>query len=209
MKNLIIAFAGVIVFSCSPKTKSDKATVKGRFEITPYKETEVILKDTMTIKTAYARSDSGRVSLHEFSQSYSRMGTYLNSSQFKMIEKSVLIMAKNPKSLVYSSWDSSPITSAVFSKWFITCDTIDQIAYSPEGVEMVTKVFYCDSTSLLSQINKIIFYESWYFNPDNNQIERDVMGYSVLAYNSFKEAWKELFIVIKDEESFKKMKVYQ
>lgn len=208
MKNLIIAFAGVIVFSCSPKTKSDKAIVKGRFEITPYKETEVILKDTMMVKTAYARSDSGRVSMHEFSQYYSRQGIYLNSSQFKMIEKSVLIMIKNPRSLLYSSLDSQPITADALDKVFKKCDSVDEVSYKPDGTEQKSRMFYCDSTSLLSQINKIIFYESWYFNTDNNQIERDVMGYSVFAYDSFKEAWKHLFVVVKDEESLKKINMY-
>lgn len=208
MKNLIIAFVGVIIISCSPKTKSDNTTVKGRLEITPYKETEIILKDTMQVKTAYARSDSGRVSMYEFSQSYSRPATFLNPSQFKMMEKAVLLMVKNPKSLLYKSWDSPPLNSAELGKWFKTCDTIDQISYSSSGVEEINKVFYCDSTSLLSQINKIIFYESWYFNPENNQIEREVMGYSVLAYDGFKEAWRELFLAVRDEEALKKMKLY-
>jgi hypothetical protein len=194
----------VLLFSCSRPVKEDKK----RIEISPYKVTEVILKDTMQVKTAYAKCDSGRATMFEFAQDYCNPHVYLNAQQFSEFQKAIWIMVRQPKSKIYKALDGPQATMQDMRSMFKRCDSVEQISYDAKGVEMTTPVFVCDSTSLVDQINKVVFFESWYFNPSNNMIERDVLGYSVWAYMLDKEAWRELFYVVKDEESLKKLKKY-
>ena len=57
-------------------------------------------------------------------------------------------------------------------------------------------------------IVRIDFYESWYFNSDNNMIEKETLGYSLFEYVPAKEAYRQLYFVFKDEAALEKAKKY-
>jgi hypothetical protein len=209
MNKIIYFVCGLIVFtSCGRENAREEHSSKGRIEISPYKVTEVILKDTMQVKTAYAKCDSGRATLYEFAQDYCNPHMYLNAQQFGEFQKAIWMMVREPKSKIYKAVDAPQMTTKDMRYMFRKCDSMQQISYDPKGNEVTNTVFVCDSTSLVDQVNKIVFYESWYFNPANNMIERDVLGYAVWSYMMDKEAWRELFFVFRDEESLKKVKKY-
>lgn len=205
MRIIAVAFVSLAVFSaCSGPSKESKE----RIEISPYKVTEVILKDTMQVKTAYAKCDSGRATMYEFSRDYCSPHVYLNMQQFGEFQKAVWGMVRQPKSKVLKSIGGPAFSARDLRSMFKRCDSLEQISYDAKGNEMSNTVFVCDSTSLVEQINKVVFYESWYFNPASNMIERDLLGYAVYAYMADKEAWRELFFVMRDEKSLEKVRKY-
>jgi hypothetical protein len=51
----------------------------------------------------------------------------------------------------------------------------------------------------------IACYETWYFNPQNNMIERDVLGYSLMEYVPEKEAYRLMGDVFKNEVARKRV----
>ncbi|MCW3077183.1 MAG: hypothetical protein JWO32_1792 [Bacteroidetes bacterium] len=207
-KIFILTVLAAIIYGCRPTSSEESSKSTSRFEISAYKETEVILKDTMQVRTAYSRSDSGRMSMYDFANNYSHPHLYLNSQQFAAFESAVWLLVKDPKSKVYRS-SGKPVAAKELSDLFKRCDSIEQISYDPKGNEERKLVFVCDSTSLVEQINKIVFFESWYFNPTTNLIERDLLGYSIWAFMLEKEAWQEVFMVFSDEESYKKVQKYR
>lgn len=209
MKKIFILTGLVaVIYSCSPSSSRENSKSTARIEICAYKETEVILKDTMQVRTAYTRSDSGRMSMYEFSNYYARPYSYLNAQQFGAFKSAVWMLVKDPKSKVYRN-SGKPISPKEVRDLFIKCDSIEQISYDSKGIEERKFIFACDSGSMVEQINKIVFFESWYFNPSTNLIERDLLGYSLWAFMWHKEAWQEVFMVFKDEESFKKTQKYR
>ena len=60
----------------------------------------------------------------------------------------------------------------------------------------------------MNEISRIIFFESWYLNTKTNLIEKETLGYSVWQYVKDKEAYRELFVVFRDEKAIKKAKKY-
>lgn len=48
-------------------------------------------------------------------------------------------------------------------------------------------------------------YETWYFDPNTNLIERDVLGYQVMEYVKDKQAYRILGCIFKDEKTKKKV----
>ena len=88
------------------------------------------------------------------------------------------------------------------------CDSIIESFFDAQGNEVVKKSFACDSTSIFRDICRIDFYETWYFNKETNMIEKDVIGYSVLKFVEERNAFKQLFSVLRDEQAIKKWNKY-
>ena len=211
MKNLIYLPLILFIVSCATKPvetsdnkNNDNKTE--RVEITPFKITEVILKDTLQVKTALTKSDGGKLSISDYNYYYGRPAFYIDQKQFSVFKNAIWTLVRDPKSKVYFQMggaDTKPATYQQLRDKICRCDSIIESSFDAKGLETITKSWACDSTSVTSQINKIQFYESWYFNPKNNMIERETLGYSVLQYIEEKEAYKELFMVFQPSPLFR------
>ncbi len=213
MKKAIGTFlvVSLLISSCSrnpgePRARSGKNNE--RIEITPFIVNKVILLDTTQIKTMYAQSDSGKMTLSEYDSYFSQPCLYFNKLQFEQLKSVVWRLVRDPKSKVYPGLGTSPYEAKALRDRVIVCDSVAESAFDEKGKEVITMRWMCDSTMIVSEINMIQFFESWYFNPENNMIERETLGYTVLQYVKEKEAYKYLFYVFRDEEAVKKAKKY-
>ena len=219
MKNIIYLPLILLITSCATKpvevtdNKTDQSKTE-QIEITPFKINAVLLKDTLQIKTAFTKSDGGKINMSNYNYYYGQPAFYIDQKQFSVFKNAIWMLVNDPKSKVYfqmggaETESTMPVTHNQLREKLCLCDSIIESSFDAKGLEIITKGWACDSTSVVSQINKIEFYESWYFNPQNNMIERETLGYAVLQYVEEKEAWKQLFLVFKDEESVKKAKKY-
>jgi len=75
------------------------------------------------------------------------------------------------------------------------CDSTDQTSYTPDGTEVITKVFVCDSTSIFRAIRKYRLKEDWFFDKQKSVLEVRIVGLGVFTYDEDKEALREQFWV--------------
>ena len=219
MKKIIYLPVILFIVSCSTKpveTTNNKTSENktDRTEITPFKITAVILKDTIQVKTAFAKSEGGKLSMNDYNFYYGQPAFFIDQKQFSVFKNAIWTLVRDPKSKVYfqmggaETESTKPVTYQQLRGKVCMCDSVKESSFDAKGQEVINTYWACDSTSVTNQINKIHFYESWYFNPQNNMIERETLGYSVFQYIEEKEAYKQLFMVFKDEESVKKAKKY-
>lgn len=209
MKQLLILMSGLALFlSCSRKPGADAAK-KDRVELTPFVISEVVLKDTMQLKTAVARSmDSGRTSLSDYRINFDLEPRFFSELEFRNFRRALWQVIRDPKSRVYMGEDLHPAGKQEIRDKVVLCDSILMAEYDAEGEEMTTHLWACDSTSMIYNANKIRFFEARYFNPSTGAIEIETLGYSVMSFITEKEAWKELFYVFRDEATAKRAKQF-
>jgi gliding motility associated protien GldN len=75
------------------------------------------------------------------------------------------------------------------------CDSIPQQSYLPDGTEVTTNVFSCDSTSIFRAIRKYRLKEDWFFDKQKSVLEVRIIGMGVYTYDEDKEALREQFWV--------------
>jgi gliding motility associated protien GldN len=75
------------------------------------------------------------------------------------------------------------------------CDSADQTSYTPEGEEVVIKIFQCDSLTILRQIRTFRLKEDWFFDKQKSVLEVRIVGMGVFTYDDEKEALREQFWV--------------
>lgn len=75
------------------------------------------------------------------------------------------------------------------------CDSTDQSSYTPEGEEVITKVFVCDSTSIFRNIRTYRLKEDWFFDKQKSVLEVRIIGIGVFTYDEDKDAMREQFYV--------------
>jgi hypothetical protein len=90
----------------------------------------------------------------------------------------------------------------------VQCAMVEESMFDANGDEIVQSKFMCDSMSSIRNINQIRFFESWYFNPATNMIERELLGYSLHEFVSDKNAFRELFDVFVNEAALEKARKY-
>ncbi len=194
MKKIItILVLPVIFISCGRKHKNSKAVKEERIEIVPFYINEVYTQDLHFIDT-----NLYLVEPQEF----------LNKEQFKTFKEAIRAMIKDPKSRLLDS----PLH--VYSKEelkdrFFRCDSITESSFDANGNENITRRFMCDSTSAIDNAVHIRFFESWYLNTKTNLIEKETLGYAVWSYVPSKEAFRELFVVFRDDKAMEKCKLYE
>jgi hypothetical protein len=137
-----------------------------------------------------------------------RPRTFLNSEDFNQLCIGIKSLIAEPSSQVYFDPAGKAIDKTMLRDRILRCDSIIETSYDREGKETVIRSFQCDSVSVLNNINMVVFYESWYFNKTNKMIEKEVLGYSVLEYVDKRKAYKELFLVFKDEKARNKVRKY-
>jgi len=208
MRKLIAIACILSVFACSKK-ESDKTKVsEQRTEITPFKINKIILRDTQLVKTTYLETDSGRMSTWEYQEYFGKEYSYLNYTEFNALRKAVWRLVKNPGSKVYLNPNDKASSPQEVKDRVVRCGMVEESAFDAEGNELVQSRFVCDSGSAIRNINMIRYFESWYFNPKNNMIERELLGYSVHEYVADKYAFRELFNVFVSDQALEKARKY-
>jgi hypothetical protein len=207
MRKTLMLLCVLVMVACGRKSKEKEKVKEERIEITPFIVTKMILKDTTQLKTIYAQTDSGRISVSDYKEYVDDLPMYLDKLQFKNFENAMWDLVRNPGSMVFSGSDK-PITKAALRERVIQCDSIKEVSYDAKGEEVVKLSFMCDSTTSIHNINMIRFAETWYFNKANNMIEREILGYSVFQWVPEKMGFRSLFEVYPSEESRKRAKKY-
>ncbi len=182
-------------------------TSQARKEITPLIKTTVILKDTTRIRNIASRGE-GDMSVHDYNEMYMSQTYHLSPAQFSIFQAAMWQAVRSPRSKVYQFYGSKPWTAKEVRDRVIVCDTVMESYFDEKNNVVEKKRWICDSTSRLHNVNRLDFYESWYFNPATNMIEKEVLGYCVLEYDRERNIYKGLFNVFRDEKAVAKIKSY-
>lgn len=208
IKKLFILAVVLNLFSCSRKEATETIANENRVEISPFKINKILLRDTQLIKTIYALADSGNMSISEYMWNWDRDYRYLDNTQFSAFRKAVWALVQNPESKVYLNPSDKVLTHQQLRDRIFKCDSVTESSFDKNGDEIISAKFMCDSTSVVYNINQIRFFESWYFNPSTNMIERELLGYSVHEFVSEKKAFRELFNVFVNDAALEKARKY-
>jgi hypothetical protein len=199
---LFIALLGV--FACQTgKNESLNSENSNRTVLKPCIQTSVLLKDTMRVMNI-----DKDLSIHEVNYMYNKEMHYLMLSEFNELKKNIWQLIKKPDYFVYSDLLGNPLTSKELRDKFIMCDSISEEGVDAKGNVIEIASYVCDSISRFESISKINFFETWYVNKSTNLIEKEVIGYQVLSFDSEKEAYRELFFVVRNEEAKKTLLKY-
>jgi hypothetical protein len=167
-------------------------------------KTKVLIRDSSSIQTVMNNyGDPSSPIAYHITDTYIN---YLEPSYYYEFKQNIYKIAHSKSALIFSGWDlKKPLTwREIFDKYAI-CDSLDEISIDPEGNEIITKVFRCDSTSKIENVSAINFFESWTFNESSGMIEKDVLAYEILSFHPEKRGYMILFMVVKDEEARKKL----
>lgn len=192
-KLLILSVLSLLVFSnCRRKEPSAKKSKEERVEIVPFYRNLVSVQDMHEIDT-----NLYLVEPEEF----------LDKNQYEKFKQSIWSIIRDPKSKVYN-WVDKLATAEELQGRVAYCDSIKESSFDANGNETITSSFRCDSVSVMNNLSKIEFYESWYVNTKTNLIEKETLGFSLWQYVKEKEAYREILLVFKDEEARLKCKKY-
>jgi hypothetical protein len=194
-KALYILIAVAAFVSCGRKHKTKHVSDKQeRIEIVPFYKNKVYLQDLHLIDT-----NQFLVEPEEF----------LTREQYGKFTNSMWKLIRNPKNKAFPGAMSftKPHTREDLMERFIECDSVVQV---DENDQPIGKPYWaCDSTARMNNIALIYFYESWYLNTKTNLIEKETLGYSIWNYVKEKEAFREMFVVFRDEAAAKKCELYE
>lgn len=87
----------------------------------------------------------------------------------------------------------SPLPLNVVRSKLVEKIETNEIIYEPDGTEKEVPIVAYDSTSLLTKVIKIRFYEDWFLNRERSDVEVRITGIAFYEYVEEKEAYKELF----------------
>lgn len=193
MKKLVIlSVLALLVFTdCGRKKHSAKAKEE-RIEIVPFYRERVMVQDLHDIDT-----NLFLVEPEEF----------LNKEQYENYKSAIWTIIRNPKSKVYD-WVEQISKPEELKNRVSFCDSIKESTFDAQGNETTTSRFLCDSASVMDNLSRIEFYESWYLNTKTNLIEKETLGYSIWQYVKSKEAFREIFLVFRDDAAREKCKKY-
>lgn len=185
-------------------------TKVSREEITPFIINSMILKDTTQIKSmpVYRDAPSETMTLYEYNESYRNAEHFLSPQQFSAFRDMVWSVVKSPKSKVYIYPENKAATKKEVFEKTVMCDSIVMTSFDPQGNEITSRHWICDSLSKIYNIQRIDFYETWYFNKATNMIDRETLGYSLWEYISDMGAYRPLFYVLKDEKAAQKVRKF-
>ncbi|MBP7809478.1 MAG: hypothetical protein KA163_09310 [Bacteroidia bacterium] len=208
MKKLGILLLVLLIWSCSRNGEKDMGSASQRTEITPFKINKILLRDTQLIKSFFVEADSGRMSINEYEINWGREYKFLDYTSFNALRKAIWALVKNPESKVYVNPMGNVSTKQEVNDRVVACGMIEESTFDAEGNEIIKSRFNCDSMSTIRNINQIRFFEAWYFNPETNMIERELLGYSVHEFVSDKNAFRELFDVFVNDAALQKARKY-
>lgn len=194
MKKLIIlsVLVSLVFTDCGRKKHSTKKNKEGRIEIVPFYRDRVMVQDLHEIDTSMYL-----VEPEEF----------LDKTEYKIFKNAIWSIIRDPKSKVYN-WIDELATAKELRDRVAYCDSITESSFDSEGHEIIRARFLCDSTTIMDNLSCVEFYETWYLNTKTNLIEKETLGYAIWQYVKDKEAFREIFLVFKDDKAREKCKKY-
>lgn len=194
MKQLVVisVLAALCFTNCGRKKHTTKNAKEERIEIVPFYRNLVNVQDLHEIDT---------------SQYLVEAEEFLNKQQYEAFKQSVWSIIRDPKSKVYN-WVDQPATAKELKERVVYCDSLTEAYYDAQGNEVLRSGYGCDSVTVMNNLSKIEFYESWYFNSKTNLIEKETLGFALWQYVKEKEAFREILLVFKDEDARMKCKKY-
>lgn len=192
MKKLILlsVLASLVLTNCGRKKHSSKKNKEERIEIVPFYRNLVSIQDLHELDT-----NMYLVEPEEF----------LSKQDYENFKNAMWSIIRQPKAKVYNGADQLSTAQelrdrVVYCDSVINVDSLDNRIGAP--------YWACDSTSVMDNLSRVEFYESWFLNTKTNLIEKETLGYAVWQYVKEKEAFREIFIVFKDDEAREKCKKY-
>lgn len=192
MKKLItLSLLALLVFTnCGRKKHKAKSTKEERIEIVPFYRNTVDVQDLHRLDT-----NLYLVEPEEF----------LNKQQYENFKNAIWAIIRSPKSKVFDGSDQLS-TADVLRDRVVYCDSVVNVDSLDNRIG--DPYWLCDSTSVMDNLSRVEFYESWYLNTKTNLIEKETLGYAVWQYVKDKEAFREIFVVFRDDEAREKCKKY-
>lgn len=192
MKKLIIlSVMALLVFAnCGRKKHKTKSAKEERIELVPFYRNSVDVQDLHRIDT-----NLYLVEPEEF----------LNKQQYENFKNAIWQIIRNPKSKVFDGPDKIS-TADVLRDRVVYCDSVVNVDALDNRIG--APYWACDSTSVMDNLSRVEFYESWYLNTKTNLIEKETLGYAVWNYVKEKEAFREILVVFRDDEAREKCKKY-
>ncbi|MBC7863349.1 MAG: hypothetical protein IAF38_10265 [Bacteroidia bacterium] len=164
--------------------------------VTPLIVYDVIIYDTAKIENvAHQHSGENMASYEAYKEK-----SYLMGLESKMFRYEMEILLKKGTAL-FCDWGFYPMTPAQVGKK--RSKDVLVMQYDSLG-NPLSEVTMSDTISLHSW-QKVTFYESWNLDKKSGMITKDVLAYGFSYYNKEKEFWIPLFILVKDEETRKKL----
>lgn len=192
MKKLIIlSVLALLVFTdCGRKKHTAKKVKEERIEIVPFYRNKVMVQDLHEIDT----------NLYLVEQE-----EFLSKPQYENFKRAMWQIIRNPKSRAFNGPDYKYTAEDLRFK-VVYCDSVIPVDSldNPIGKPFLA----CDSTTVMDNLSRVEFYESWYLNTKTNLIEKETLGYAVWNYVKEKEAFREIFVVFRDDEAREKCKKY-
>lgn len=111
-------------------------------------------------------------------------------SLFQVIKKYTLsgqIIAFNDEQFL------SPLQISDVKTKFSKCDSINESTFDDQGNEIITKVWNCDSLSVLKDILRYRLKEDWFFDKQRSVLDVRILGIQANLYVEDKENYKDLF----------------
>ena len=203
-KTVLLLAAFILMFTACKQASDEKPneTPAKRHEIARLIKTTVLIRDTTGIAVWDDKKDT-KIDLYI---SY-RYLNYLEPSYLNEFRQDIYRTSQSREALVYGiNWDLLvPLTPAQIRNRLIKCDSVTEIGADAKGNEILNKVFRCDSVSTLTNIIGINFYETWSIDETTKMISKDILAYEPVIYNQDKNYSTPLFIILKDENSRKKL----
>ncbi len=214
MKNkfLLITVALLVLFACNPGTDAKKVgnmkeegpPENERVELAQFIINEVILNDTVPVRVSTSGfTKDGTWFPTETSFGYNNPYTPMNSDQVKILFQS---LRKSLTLKIYRNLDSLPLSKEETFMFLHGCDSI--VDLDEKGNAIGHAYLVCDSTSMYSDVRKILFYESWHLNKNSGLIEKTVLGYAFLSYIESKNKYNLSYYIFTDDVSLATVKKY-
>lgn len=194
MKKLLIlsVLTALCFMNCGRKKHKTNIKKEERVEIVPFYRNLVSVQDLHEIDTNFYL-----VEPEEF----------LNRTQYENFKQSIWRIIRDPKSKVYN-WVNQVATAKELKDRVAYCDSIKESRFDAQGNETIISGYKCDSVTIMNNLSKIEFYETWYLNTRTNLIEKETLGFSLWNYVKEKEAFREILLVFRDEEARQTCKKY-
>lgn len=174
-------------------------------EITPFIINELMIKDTIRAESIL-KTHGKDVLLSDYNGWEERDIKFLNSIQFDVFKNVILKMLHDPTSKIYAPYSDTPLTKNELWKRLTICDTVRESLFDETGKVTVKHRFMCDSVSRIERISSIVFFESLFMNTKTFEIQHETLGYVIRQFDPEKEAFRQLFVAYKNEESKLKVK---
>ena len=88
-----------------------------------------------------------------------------------------------------------PLEGSILKDKLKKCDSICEVSFDPDGNEITTSRWFCDSTAIFAQVQKYRLKEDWFFDKQKSVLEVRIIGVCAYQYNEEKDGYVQLFWV--------------